>query len=142
MNCQSHLYRGQDPRDVTRRWFLRDCRVGLGGVALSSLLSKSLLRESRAAGRTDPLAPKQPHFPAQAKNVIFLFMAGAPSQLDLFDHKPDLHKLFRTELPKSISQGQRVTAMTRGQESLAMEIDGASASPAAAETPARGSIWS
>jgi hypothetical protein len=58
------------------------------------------------------------HMAPRAKRVIFLFMAGAPSQLDLFDYKPDLHKRFKTELPKSVSMGQRVTAMTRGKAQL------------------------
>jgi hypothetical protein len=55
------------------------------------------------------------HFPAKAKRVIFLFMAGAPSQLDLFDYKPDLHEQFGQALPESVSNGQRVTAMTKGK---------------------------
>ncbi|MCA8974769.1 MAG: DUF1501 domain-containing protein [Planctomycetes bacterium] len=76
--------------------------MGLGGTAL------------RALATTD--AARGPHHAARAKRVIFLFMAGAPSQLDLFDHKPDLHRLFREPLPPSVSMGQRVTAMTRGRE--------------------------
>ncbi len=55
------------------------------------------------------------HFPAKAKRVIFLFMAGAPSQIDLFDYKPDLQKQFNKPLPASVSNGQRVTAMTKGK---------------------------
>src|SRR5947209_5245158 len=66
---------------VTRRWFFRECGVGLGAVALHSLFQGHAV-----AAPADPMAPKQPHFPAKAKNVIFLFMAGAPSHLELFDN--------------------------------------------------------
>ena len=69
---------------VARRWFLRDCGLGLGGMALASMLS----RDSAAATESKPLAPRAPHFSAKAKRVIYLFMAGAPSHLDLFDYKP------------------------------------------------------
>ncbi|RIK82095.1 MAG: sulfatase [Planctomycetota bacterium] len=89
---------------ITRRWFLRDCRVGLGGMALASLLGESL---SGAVSRTDPFAPKQPHFPAKAKNVIFLFMAGAPSHLELFDNKPQLAKFDGQLPPKELLEGYR-----------------------------------
>ncbi len=71
---------------TARRWFLRDCGVGLGAVALRSLLGESM------AQADDPLAPRQPHFAPRAKNVIFLFLAGAPNHLELFDYKPPLAK--------------------------------------------------
>ncbi|MSU59215.1 MAG: DUF1501 domain-containing protein [Pedosphaera sp.] len=89
MNCQDHLYHGLDRKLVTRRWFFQQCGVGLGAVALGTLF-----RENGLAAITpdNPLAPKQPHFPAKAKRVIFLFMAGAPSHLELFDYKPELAK--------------------------------------------------
>jgi hypothetical protein len=89
----------------SRRSFLLNTGMGLGASALASLVS------NRAFAA-------QPNVQAKAKRIIFLFMAGAPSQVDLFDYKPDLHKLFKTELPKSVSNGQRVTAMTRGKEQL------------------------
>jgi len=92
----------------SRRSFLLNTGMGLGAAVYSSLLANL----GAAAGR------RVQHAPATAKRVIFLFMAGAPSQVDLFDYKPDLHKLFKTPLPESISQGQRVTAMTRGKEQL------------------------
>lgn len=91
----------------SRRAFLLNSGMGLGTAALASLVPQI------GAGATPGL-----HHNAKAKRIIFLFMAGAPSQVDLFDHKPDLHKLFKTELPKSISKGQRVTTMTRGREQL------------------------
>ncbi|HXD84917.1 MAG TPA: DUF1501 domain-containing protein [Urbifossiella sp.] len=87
---------------IARRHFLRDCGYGLGKAALASLL----VGESQAAP-VDPFAPKKPHFPARAKAVIHLFMAGAPSQLDLFDNKPALAKLEGKPLPPEVIKGQR-----------------------------------
>ena len=78
---------------ITRRWFFRDCAVGLGSMALASLLN-----ESANGAPVDPMAPKKPPLPAKAKAVIYLFMAGAPSHLDLFDYKPQLAK-FNGKLP-------------------------------------------
>ncbi len=91
----------------SRRSFLLNSGMGLGTTALASLLPRAGLAASDGI-----------HHPAKAKRIIFLFMAGAPSQVDLFDHKPDLHKLFKTELPKSVTKGQRVTTMTRGRQQL------------------------
>ncbi|MBI3880102.1 MAG: DUF1501 domain-containing protein [Verrucomicrobia bacterium] len=98
--------------NLTRRWFLRDCGVGLGKVALGSLLADSLVGRVAAAAAAkpspvNPLAPRQPHFAAKAKRVIHMFMAGAPSQLDLFDYKPELAKLEGKPLPPSVIRGQR-----------------------------------
>jgi hypothetical protein len=104
MNCQTHLYRGQDPKLVTRRWFFCQCGVGLGTIALGELLRQSGFA---AAANTDPLAVKQPHYKAQAKRVIFLFMAGAPSHLELFDYKPQLAKYDGTLPPKHLIEGYR-----------------------------------
>jgi hypothetical protein len=91
--------------DVTRRHFLRDCGVGLGKIALAGLLTDSLRAGSAAPANL--LAPRQPHFTGQAKRVIHLFMAGAPSQLELFDNKPELTKLEGKPLPPSVIGGQR-----------------------------------
>jgi hypothetical protein len=88
MNCQSHFYRGLDPKMVSRRWFFQQCGVGVGAIALGSLFRET----GWAAPAENPLAPKQPHFKPKAKRVIYLFMAGAPSHLDLFDNKPELTK--------------------------------------------------
>jgi hypothetical protein len=90
----------------TRRHFFHDCAVGVGGIALASLLN-----EGRAAQNENPLAPKKGHFPAKAKNVIFLFMAGAPSQLDLFDFKPKLIELHGKPIPDSFIKGKRFAFM-------------------------------
>ncbi len=78
-------------RNITRRWFLQQCGVGMGAIALESLLGETL--SAAAAAPRDPLSPKQPHHAPKAKRVIFLFQAGAPSHLDLFDYKPQLEKL-------------------------------------------------
>lgn len=91
----------------TRRHFLRDCGIGLGKIALAGLLTDSFSPFSRAAMADNPLAPKAPHFPAKAKRVIHLFMGGAPSQLDLFDYKPELAKLQGQPLPPSVIGNQR-----------------------------------
>ncbi|MCX6982603.1 MAG: DUF1501 domain-containing protein [Verrucomicrobia bacterium] len=91
--------------DVTRRHFLRDCGVGLGKIALAGLLTDSLRAGSAAPANL--LAPRQPHFTGKAKRVIHLFMAGAPSQLELFDNKPELTKLEGKPLPPSVIGGQR-----------------------------------
>src|SRR5262245_36658460 len=88
-------------RLVNRRWFLRDCGVGLGAIALRGLLA------SDAAAGEDALAPKKPHFPAKAKRVIYLFMAGAPSHLELFDHKPQLAKFNGTLPPPELVKNYR-----------------------------------
>src|ERR1041385_3208653 len=91
MNCQDHLYRHADPKSLSRRWFLQECGVGLGAMALGQLLGTPGFAAASPVG-TNPLAPRQPHYPAKAKRVIFLFMAGAPSHLELFDYKPELAK--------------------------------------------------
>lgn len=81
---------------LARRWFLQQCGVGLGAVALRDLLQAS-----------DPLAPKQPHHKPTAKNVIFLFMGGGPSHLELFDNKPELGKHEGTLPPEGLLDGYR-----------------------------------
>jgi hypothetical protein len=94
MNCQSGFHGSAPPGQLARRWFLKECGLGLGAIALADLLGG----RARAAAPEGPLAPRAPHFPAKAKNVIYLFMAGAPSHLELFDHKPELAR-FDGQLP-------------------------------------------
>ena len=89
------------PTNVSRRWFLRDCGVGLGAIAAADLV-----RESQAAPN-DSLTPKRPHFAPKAKNVIYLFMAGAPSHLEMFDFKPQLAKYDGTLPPAELLKGYR-----------------------------------
>src|ERR1700722_20345175 len=109
MNCQHHFNRGLPAQLVTRRHFFQDCGIGLGKIALSSLLAGTFARGSSAAAADadNPLAPKQPHFAPKAKRVIHLFMAGAPSQLDLFDYKPKLAELEGKPIPPEVIGGQR-----------------------------------
>ena len=92
---------------IARRHFLQECGVGLGKIALASLLTDAFSSGAEASASRNPLAPRAPHFPAKAKRVIHLFMAGAPSQLDLFDFKPELQKLEGKPLPPSVIGGQR-----------------------------------
>ena len=89
---------------TSRRDLLVNAGVGLGGLALGSLLPGGM-RVARAADLVDPLAPRQTHFPAKAKSVIWLHQNGAPSTLDLFDYKPGLVKLAGQEVPASFLQG-------------------------------------
>jgi hypothetical protein len=90
--------------DITRRHFFRECGYGVGKAALASLLCAGA---SAADAPQRALAPKKPHFPGKAKAVIHLFMAGAPSQLELFDYKPELAKLEGKPLPPEVIKGQR-----------------------------------
>jgi uncharacterized protein (DUF1501 family) len=105
MNCQEYLYRGQDRQVITRRWFFEQCGVGLGAIALGQLFKQNAL--AAPIQGVNPLAPKAPHFPAKAKNVIFLFMAGAPSHLELFDYKPELAKWNGKLPPAELLKGYR-----------------------------------
>ena len=90
---------------TTRRHFFRDCGVGVGKIALASLLcDKAMAQEPEL---NNPLAPRPPHHTAQVKSVIYLFMAGAPSQLDLFDNKPVLSKHEGKPVPAEIVRDQR-----------------------------------
>lgn len=95
--------------DCTRRQFFSRSGTSVGLAALGSLLQR--------AGFSAPLSGL-PHFPPTAKRVIFLHQSGGPSQLDLFDYKPDLRKRQGTELPDSVRMGQRITGMTSGQGTL------------------------
>jgi hypothetical protein len=88
--------------NLTRRHFFTECGIGVGKIALATLLT-----EGAASGAANPLAPRQPQFAPRAKRVIHLFMAGAPSQLDLFDYKPALARLEGKPLPPSVIGGQR-----------------------------------
>ncbi len=92
----------------TRRHFFQDCGIGVGKIALASLLADGVVRPASAAPAADsPTATRPPHFPAKAKRVIYLFMAGAPSQLDMFDYKPKLVELEGKPIPPSVIMGQR-----------------------------------
>lgn len=103
MNCQDHLHRRRHPLEVSRRWFFEQCGVGLGSLALHTLLAPY----ATAATSSNPLAAKQPHFAPKAKRVLFLFMAGAPSHLEMFDYKPQLAKFDGTLPPADLLKGYR-----------------------------------
>src|SRR5690348_432860 len=105
MNCQSHLYRRADRKLITRRWFFEQCGVGLGAIALGQLFQQNGCGAPTSVD--NPLAPKAPPFPAKAKRVIFLFMAGAPSHLELFDYKPELAKWSGKVPPAELVKGYR-----------------------------------
>src|SRR6185369_13667149 len=94
-----------------RRHFFSKCALGLGGIALASLMDGNNLRGTALAGTTNPMAPKLPHFPPRARNIIYLFMAGAPSQLKLFDYKPQLIELNGQPIPQSMIEGKRFAFM-------------------------------
>lgn len=104
-----------DPRreyllSLTRRHFFGLTSTGIGTAALSTLLASK--------GEAKSGLPGMPHHPPTAKRVIFLHQSGGPSQLDLFDYKPQLQKRQGTELPDTVRMGQRITGMTSGQSSL------------------------
>jgi hypothetical protein len=106
MNLAQEL-RAEYARLITRRWFFRQCGVGLGSIALGSLLNPQSARGSTPPAASNPLAPRSPHFEPKAKRVIYLFMGGAPSQLDLFDYKPALAKYNGQPVPKEVVMGQK-----------------------------------
>ncbi|RFC46053.1 MAG: DUF1501 family [Verrucomicrobia bacterium] len=101
---------------LPRRHFLRQSGLGLGSLALSDLLASSQAKAADAPKTTRGL----PHLAAKAKRVIYLFMSGGPSQLDLFDYKPELIKRHGEQLPDSVRGGQRLTGMSGNQSSIPM----------------------
>jgi len=96
----------------TRRHFFSRCSLGLGSLALASLLDRHALQAATPLrSPTHPMAPRPGHHPGRAKSVIFLFMAGGPSQLELFDHKPRLQQLNGQPIPDSYLEGKRFAFM-------------------------------
>src|SRR5258708_6951320 len=98
---------------MSRREFFGRFAMGVGGVALMNLLQRSAAAATPRGG----ISPfkgilAQPHFPARAKRIIYLFMAGGPSQHDLFDYKPLLNERNGEDLPESVRGGQRLTGMS------------------------------
>jgi hypothetical protein len=100
---------------ITRRHFFGRTAAGLGAAALGSVLNPNLFGAQADSAAT---LLGQPHFAAKAKRIIYLFMAGGPSQMDLLDHKPALETLHQSELPDSVRMGQRLTGMTSGQKNF------------------------
>ena len=95
----------------TRRHFFEECALGLGKMALASLFLGPRAFAGQDVKLPNPLAPKKPHFPPRARSVIYLFMAGGPSQLELFDYKPKLQELDGQPIPQSFIQGKRFAFM-------------------------------
>jgi|TARA_B110000037_G_scaffold187298_1_gene217795 hypothetical protein len=104
----------ENPLKINRRHFFSQLSVGIGSLALGSLLIPDLLKGGQQSLGSQPLGI--PHFAPKAKRVIYLFQAGAPSQLESFDYKPTLIKRMGEDLPDSIRNGQRLTGMTSGQD--------------------------
>ena len=103
--------------DLSRRAFLNRFGLGLGGIALANLVQPASLFAANA-GADRGILNGQFHHPAKAKRVIYLFMAGGPSQLETFDYKPLLNQRHGEQLPDSVRQGQRLTGMSGNQSSL------------------------
>jgi hypothetical protein len=103
MNTASD-FRSDVLKSITRRHFFSKTAMGVGGIALASLLNDKLFA---GVSPTNPLAPKKPHFPAKAKRVVYLHMAGSPSQLDLFDYKPKLNEMNGQPCPDSLFKKDR-----------------------------------
>ena len=111
---------------LNRRTFLKQSAAGIGMAALGSLLGQSAWG---AASESSPLMPSLglpglPHFAAKAKRIIYLFQAGAPSQLDLFDYKPRLHEQRGKDLPASIRRRPRRGLLAQGAPSTARRLAG------------------
>jgi uncharacterized protein DUF1501 len=104
-----------DATILSRRHFLGRTGMGLGMAALAHLVEQDLIAAQAAGASATGGLPGLPHFPAKAKRVICLFQGGGPSQIDMFDRKPELQKWTGTDLPDSIRRGQRLTAMTAAQ---------------------------
>ncbi len=105
-------------RAVTRRHFFKQAGFGIGAAALSSLINRSgWAAATPAMNAANPLAPKPPMFPAKAKSIIYLFMAGAPSQVDLLDYKPKLQQYDGQNIPEEMLKGERF-AFIRGTPKL------------------------
>ncbi len=102
--------------NLNRRRFLSKLSLGLGSVALGSLMIPDLFRNT--GEEAEAFVPGIPHFAPKAKRVIYLSQNGAPSQLESFDYKPKLREMMGMELPESIRRGQRLTGMTSGQSSF------------------------
>src|SRR2546426_1238392 len=110
------LFQGEVAKMMNRRTFLARSTTGLGALALASLLNDKLMAADAKSSLHGAL--RSLHFAPRAKRIIYMFMSGAPSHIDLFDYKPRLKELTNTELPASVRMGQRITGMTSGQKQL------------------------
>src|SRR5580765_5243899 len=103
---------------LTRRHFFGRMATGVGTAALASVLNPRLFAGEAGESQLALGSLKALHFPPKTKRVIYLFMSGGPSHIDLFDYKPKLREYHGTELPGSVRMGQRLTGMTSGQSSF------------------------
>ncbi len=105
-------------QQISRRHFFKTTGLAAGRIALAGMMLPELANaagKNKTGTRAHPPLPGLPHFAPKAKRLIYLFMNGGPSQMDLLDHKPGLAKIYDTDLPESIRKGQRLTTMTSGQ---------------------------
>jgi uncharacterized protein (DUF1501 family) len=130
LNQQANVRQLSEPLEVTRRWFFQQCGVGLGAAALGSLMGG---RAHAIPQDTGPLAVKPPHFAPKAKRAIFLFMAGAPSHLELFDNKPQLAKFDGTLPPPELIKGYRAAFINPNSRLLGPKFSFAKHGQAGAE---------
>ena len=114
------LFENEVKKIITRRAFFGKTAQGIGTMALASLLNEKLFADAAAPSPVARGVLPFLHFAPKAKRVIYLFMSGAPSHIDLFDNKPKLKELTGQELPASVRGGQRITGMTSGQKQLLM----------------------
>src|SRR5688572_5340152 len=114
-NMDKHKLNLETLRQISRRHFLMESAAGLGAAALGTFMGSCVPKNGPKdlSSIADPMAPKPPHFPGKAKRVIYMHMAGAPSQLELFDYKPELQKLNNQLCPPSLLEGKRF-AFIRG----------------------------
>ena len=120
MSCADHKHDGFDglAGELTRRHFFARTSVGIGSAVLAQLLGRETASGTTTAGSQLGGVLNGLHFPAKAKRVIYLFMSGGPSQMDMFDYKPLLNERNGDELPDSVRQGQRLTGMSGNQATL------------------------
>src|SRR5438445_12047558 len=112
MNC-THINFAMIRRDVVAR-----VALGVGGVAVSGLLKPEAFAAPARTASPFRGTLDAPHFAPKAKRIIYLFMSGGPSQVDLFDYKPLLNQMNGQDLPASVRMGQRLTGMTGYQATL------------------------
>jgi hypothetical protein len=120
MSCADHNHGGLDGLvgDMTRRHFFARSSVGIGSAVLAHMLGGTSQAATATTGSQFGGVLNRLHFPAKAKRVIYLFMSGGPSQMDMFDYKPLLNEKNGEELPDSVRQGQRLTGMSGNQATL------------------------
>ena len=102
---------------ITRRHFLKNCQVGLGGLALHQMMGQGASAAPTNAAHADPMAVRKPHFEGKAKRVIYIHLTGSPPHLDLWDYKPELVKRTDQECPDEFIKG-RTFAFTSGTPKL------------------------